>query len=369
MLSTNILKLKSFLYVYNSSAPLGLICVGNPTYKFFLKKPNQMEKPKTPYNYHLDKSVLLFFVITLFAFGSLFAYKLISKEDCGIVQFKTEAKAYKVGELIRFTDYTAGAEKWSWDFDDSTAVRTERNPYHTFSKPGKYDVRLIVNKNCEITKAITIEEKEFVLDSTKLPVFEIPTQTMVGEKIKVRDNTQRATTWEWRFGETASVNSYEKEAEYTYKEPGLKTISLVINGELEYIGKRKIKVLPKPKEKEEIDFVKSTPLNDGIKYKPEIGAEQKEENKIKKAPNITPKEFGDKLTMISDKKATAEILAPYMCNQLNMPVVVNKKKEDFLVFCQKIRGKTITVKNVQIIRDKESNCITNVIIDISKGWF
>ncbi|WP_026449509.1 PKD domain-containing protein [Aequorivita capsosiphonis] len=329
-----------------------------------------MEKPNTPYNYHLDKTVLLFFMITFLAFGSLFAYKLVTKEDCGIVNFKIHGNKYKVGELIRFTDYTEGAEKWKWDFNDSTELRTERNPYHTFSKPGKYDIRLTVNKGCEVTKTITIEEKEFVLDSTKLPIFEIPTQTMVGQEIKVEDNTPRANTWEWRFGETATVNSYEKEAKYTYKESGLKTISLVINGELKHIGKQKIKVLPQPKKKEDIGFVKSNDeLDSDIKMSPDIGVDDKDEKKIEKAPYIGPKEFGAKLVKVADKKENFQIFAPYMCNNLKMSVVVNKKKQDFDVFCQKIRGRTITVKDVEIVRDKETNCITNVIIDVSKGWF
>lgn len=330
-----------------------------------------MEKPNTPYNYHLDKTVLLFFGITFLVFGSLFAYKITTKEDCGIVQFKTDAKSYKVGELIRFTDYTEGAEKWNWDFNDSTAVRTERNPYHTFSKPGKYDVRLTVNKDCEITKMITIEEKEFILDSTKLPIFEIPSQIMVGQTLKVKNNTDRAKTWEWRFGETASVNSYEKDAEYTYKESGLKTISLVINGDLQYMSKKKIKVLPEPKKKDEdIGFVRSVEVLDSdIKISPDIGVKVEEEKKIEKAPNITPAQFGEKLVKIANKKETAQIFAPFMCDKLNTQVIINKKSENFLVFCQKIRGKTITVNDVQIMRDKETNCITNVIIDISKGWF
>lgn len=331
-----------------------------------------METTKTPFNYHLDKTVLLLFLITFFVFGSVFAYKLMTREDCQVVQFKTTAKAYKVGELIRFTDYTLGAEQWQWDFGDNTQISAERNPYHTFSKAGKYEVNLTVNENCVVTKTLAIGEKEFVLDSTKLPIFEVPKQTMVGQKIKVKDKTPRATTWEWRFGETASVNSYDKEAEYTYKESGLKTISLVINGELEYIAKRKIKVLPKPKKKDEIEIVKSTPLDYDVKYKPEIKKTPTRKEKppeVKKAPTISEKAFGDKLVMISNKKETAKVFSPYMCNGLNIPVIVNGKKEDFLVFCQSILGKKITVKNIEIIKDKTTNCITNVIIDISKGWF
>lgn len=330
-----------------------------------------MKKPKTPYNYHLDKTVLLFFAIAFFFFGSVFAYKLITKEDCGEVQFKMDGKEYRVGELIRFTDYSENAIKWTWDFGDSTGIRNERNPYHTFSKPGKYDVKLIVNQSCELIKTITIEEKKFVLDSTKLPVFEIPKETMVGKKITVKDKTDRATTWEWRFGETANVNSYEKEPEYTYKEAGLMTISLVINGELQHMGKQTIKVLPKPEKKNRVELEKRVEsLDRDIKYEPSIGIkEEKKEKKIEKAPFISKKEFGDLLLLIANKEATAQIFEPYMCGQLNMSVIVNKKKEDFLVFCQKIINKRIIVKEIQIIRDKETNCITNVIMDISKGWF
>ncbi len=330
-----------------------------------------MKKPKTPYNYHLDKTVLLFFTIAFFIFGSVFAYKLITKENCGEVNFKISAKEYRVGELIRFTDFSENALKWTWDFDDSTGIRVERNPYHTFSKPGKYDVKLIVNQSCELIKTISIEEKKFVLDSTKLPVFEIPKETMVGQKIKVKDKTGRATTWEWRFGETTNVNSYDKEAEYTYKEPGLKTISLVVNGELQNMGKQTIKVMPKPEKKNRVGLEKPIEAMDrDIKYEPSIGiVQEKKEKKIEKAPFISNKEFGNMLLRISNKEATAQIFEPYMCGQLNMSVIVNKKKEDFLVFCQKIINKRITVKEVQIIRDEETNCITNVIMDISKSWF
>ncbi|WP_339702527.1 PKD domain-containing protein [uncultured Marixanthomonas sp.] len=330
-----------------------------------------METRKNTY-YHLDKTVLLFFVIAILGFSSLFAYKYYSLEDCPMVQFKNESKDYRVGSLIRFTDYTAGAESWEWHFDDSTDVRTERNPYHTFSKPGKYDVKLTVNGSCETIKTITIEEKAFILDSTKLPVFTAPKQIMVGKKIIAVDSTKGANTWEWRFGETASVNSYEKKAEYTYKESGLKTISLVVNGDLKHIGKRKIKVLPRPEDKERIERISSAdPLDSDIKYKPDIEVikDAPEGQKKKKVPYISERDFAQKLVDISEEKITSEALKRYICGNLNMPVIVNKKKEDLLVFCQKISGKKITVKDVQIHRDEESKCITNILINVNKGWF
>ncbi|MGB0948932.1 MAG: PKD domain-containing protein, partial [Marinirhabdus sp.] len=280
--------------------------------------------------------------------------------------FKTEAKEYKVGELIRFTDYTIGAEKWNWDFGDSTDIRDERNPYHTFSQPGKYDVRLIVNKSCEIVKTVTIEEKTFILDSTKLPIFKLPKETRVGKKINAEDNTERATTWEWRFGETANVNSYNRKAEYTYKEPGLKTVSLVINGELQYIGKRKIRVLPAPKEPGYIDIVKSNQSGGGIKHQPDIGTGKTNRGR-KKAPYVSEKQFGDMLVKISKNKATSNIFLPYLCGNLNVKVVVNKKQQDFMVMCEKIRNKRIVVKNVQIVRNSKNNCITSVVVSMNRG--
>lgn len=333
-----------------------------------------MEEKKNTYNYHLDKTVLLLFGITILVFSSLFIYKFYSQEECTVVQFKSESKDYRAESFIRFTDYTVGAESWEWQFGDSTAVQTERNPYHTFSKPGKYDVRLTVNGSCEIIKTIHIKEKIFVLDSTKLPVFTAPKIVTVGDKVTVIDSTKDANTWEWRFGETASVNSYERKAEYTYKESGLKTISLVVNGDLKHIGKQKIKVLPKPEKKERIEkIISSAPLDEDIKYKPELSIVKNTdtivEEKKKKVPHITEANFAQKLVDISDEKITLEALKPYMCGGLDIPIIVNKKKENLLVFCQKISGKNITVKKLKIIRDEESKCITNILVSVNLGWF
>ncbi|SHJ03144.1 PKD domain-containing protein [Mesonia phycicola] len=329
-----------------------------------------MEEKKNTFNYHLDKSVLIFFAVTILCFSSLFAYKFYSTEDCPLVQFKTEAKNFRAGTLIRFTDYTEGANSWEWQFDDSTNVRKERNPYHTFVKPGKYDVRLLVNKSCELIKTIVIEEKIFVLDSTKLPKFIAPKEVFVGDKIWVEDKTEGATSWEWRFGETAKVNAYDQKSHYTYEEPGLKTISLVVNGDLKYIAKKKIKVLPKPKETDDMldEIIPTAPSGVNINVKPDIGLKE-EKPKKEKAPDISKKDFAQIFVDISEEKLTPEAFKPYVCGNLNIPVIVNKKEEKLLVLCQRITGKNIKVKDLQIIRDKESNCITDVLIDINIGWF
>jgi PKD repeat protein len=54
--------------------------------------------------------------------------------------------------VVQFTDMSAGAYGWSWDFGDGSAVSTDKNPVHTYTagSPGGtyYDVTLTVTGSC-----------------------------------------------------------------------------------------------------------------------------------------------------------------------------------------------------------------------------
>ena len=87
------------------------------------------------------------------------------------------------------------------------------------------------------------EYKQQILDSTKFPVFDIPESIRVGESLILKDETDNASTWEWRFGETPRVDAESRTASYVYKESGLYTVKLIVNGDVEYMTKKKINVL------------------------------------------------------------------------------------------------------------------------------
>lgn len=197
-------------------------------------------------HYHMDKTVKYLFLITFFTSASVLGYHFNNRSSCNEVSFKTDAKNYAVGEAIVFSDLTLESEQWQWAFGDNTSS-FQKEAAHYYKKPGTYDVELIVNGSCVGRQTIEIKEAVKVVDSTKFPVFNIPESIRVGETLTIKDETINASSWEWRFGETARVDNKNRTATYKYKESGIHTIRLVVNNDLDYITKKKIRVLEKRK--------------------------------------------------------------------------------------------------------------------------
>ncbi|OAB78751.1 PKD domain-containing protein [Cochleicola gelatinilyticus] len=334
-----------------------------------------MEK-KAKMTQHIDKNVIYLFLAAFLISASTLAYRYIKMAPCDEVVFTSVAKEYRAGELIKFIDKTEGAKFWEWKFDDSTRVSTEKEPLHIFKEPGEYTVTLMVNDLCIKKEVITIKEKKEVIDPSKLPVFEVPNSIVLGEPLKVIDKTNNASTWEWRFGETVRVDADTKQAEYIYKEPGLKTISLVVNGDLKHITRKKINVLPIESDEEPITqisipdkpkgwSIKHSPLEKNIKEAPSTV----EPTKPKTVPYISEKEFTRRMIMVSDEEMDVKQFTEYFCGDINKPVISNGKNTTFLVLCEKIRGRKIKIKKLDLYRDKGSNCIKNLIIDYRKSLF
>ncbi|MDY8138345.1 PKD domain-containing protein [Aquimarina sp. 2201CG5-10] len=319
-------------------------------------------------NYHMDKSITLFFVITILISATVFGYRYMNHTPCEIIDFDVVARNYRAGEIIRFKDNTTGVVTREWDFGDSSKVDTRVSPFHTYEKPGKYEVRLSINGKCNSIETITIKEKVFILDSTRLARFDIPETIKVGEVLKIKDKTLEADSWEWRFGETAAINSTKKNPEYIYKEPGLKTITLVVNGDPRYGSRKQITVLSKKKKRDKrvvttISRPKDSRSN--LKYAPIIDNEEEKNKEEAKAPFIGESEFKAKLLAVSKKKASANDFDEYLCGNLNLTIIVNKKRTSFIEFCQKIKGKGIKIKELELAREK-NNCIKSIVIRYSK---
>ena len=334
----------------------------------------------------IDKNIILFFLLTIVLGASVFAYKFINYEPCQIVNFKTVAKNYRAGEIIRFKDYSKNVKKREWDFGDSTKVGIESTPFHVYKKPGNYSVRLLINGKCDSEQLLTIKEKAFVLDSTKLARFEAPEFIKVGELLKVVDKTPNAIEWEWRFGETANVNSTLQNPTYTYKTPGVKTITLVTNGDPRHASRFKIRVLKgaskvsllppikkKTNTKEDDDSIipYHPPSDDiiGIADAPPTPLEEEvietpEENNTSA---ISKADFEKLLIAVSKETATASNFENYLCGNLSISAIVKNKKMNFKELCKKISGKKISIKSLSLYKNKNNGCIEYIKLDYKKG--
>ena len=333
---------------------------------------------------HIDKNIILLFLSVIIVSVGVFSYKFFNQNPCEIVNFEINASQYRVGEIIRFKDFSENVEQREWLFGDNSESRYTVDPFHTYEEPGTYSVTLIVNENCQIEQDIVIKEKLVIIDSTRIANFEIPNTIEVGELLKATDNTKKATSWEWRFGETSEVNSTFQNPTYIYKTPGLKVVTLIVNGDPDYSSQKKITVLDKkevvaPKTTKNI-VIQNRERESNLNYrpeaiskapkvteapKPEIKEEPKvEQPKVEKAPGIGRKAFAKKVIGVSEEKATANDFKQYMCGNLLVTTMYKGKKTTFLEFCEKIKGKKrLKIKSLEIFKNEKSNCIEYISID------
>lgn len=321
---------------------------------------------------HVDKSVNYFLIYVIIASLGVTAFKYNKYKPCDGANFNFDNSIkYHEGELVRFIDQSDNASEWEWDFGDKSDISVVKDPIHVFKKAGKYNITLTVNGICEKEETITIQEKKEIIDPNKIPKFDLPETIVVGESLTVSDKTPNATTWEWRFGETSRVNSRSRYAKYIYKEPGLKTVSLIVNGDVKYILNKKINVLPKEEKVSRINPIKKKRglgwnLPDKPKDVDNTKPEKIEPSKPKTAPLLSETSLKKKLFLVSKNQMNPKQFSPYFCGDIDKKIIVNGKSTSFLVFCENIKGAKIKIRDLSIFREEGSNCIKTMTINYKK---
>ncbi|MFT4670036.1 MAG: hypothetical protein ACI9M9_002602 [Flavobacteriaceae bacterium] len=327
---------------------------------------------------HIDKLVIYLFIGAFLLSAGVMAFRITKDASCAEVFFTYDSSNFRAGDAVSFNDKTEGAKEWSWEFGDSTEVDYIKDPTHFYKKAGVYEIKLMVNGFCEKSKEITITERVITRDSTKYPVFVLQKTIKVGETLTVKDETENADTWEWRFGDNSSVDSKEISAQYVYAEPGLKTVSLIVNGLDEYQMKKKIEVIPIGGEKSRITEIRKRQkrgwdIPDKAPSSEKEGVVQERNGGIEPlpVPLITERLFALQLVEIAKERVKPQALGKkYFCGELDMPIYVNTKKTTFLEFCEGIKGKNkLKDLEVELIRGKSpENCIQKMIIKYKRGW-
>ena len=153
-------------------------------------------------------------------------------DDTGIVESEFSGDPLVgFGPLtVQFFDQSTGnINNHSWVFGDGD-TSTEQNPEHTYNKPGIYTVELTVSG----TKSSDVESKTNlinVLDDGELaaefsanPTVGFPPLTVQFSDLSVGE----IASWTWTFGNGAI--SPDQNPLITYKEAGIFTVSLIVNG-------------------------------------------------------------------------------------------------------------------------------------------
>lgn len=79
---------------------------------------------------------------------------LIEERAAPITDFSVDFQNGFVPLTVQFTDESAFAQSWSWNFGDGSALSTEQNPSHTYTTPSIYTVTLSTTNELGTTELI-----------------------------------------------------------------------------------------------------------------------------------------------------------------------------------------------------------------------
>lgn len=139
---------------------------------------------------------------------------LFSKRELNAHLLKNEIY---LNENLVYTDNTAGAEEWLWEFGDGER-RTNQSGFYRFKQSGSYLVRVTVDGKLQQQFPVVVKDTVpvVVVDSIRITG---PTSGTVGEQLRLEAEGD-ANIFEWSFGETGRVDAKGRTAFYTFRSPG-----------------------------------------------------------------------------------------------------------------------------------------------------
>lgn len=309
---------------------------------------------------HFDGKIIVFFTLIFIVSCGLLAFKVNTKKVCTVKEFNIDAPSFKAGELITFSDKTPNSYEWRWYFGDGSKISYRSKEVHSFAKPGKYTVKLLVDNNCTIEKTITIVPKNDVINKALLPKFFAPKVVYQGEPVQFRDSTGHAKSWEWRFGDGMKIDAIDQNPTHVYRIPGEKLVSLVVNGDIKYVQNAKITVLPAKTEQRDIVAERLARRSDarGDVIKDYFNQLPSAPKRSAEFGNLNEETFKAVLLGICKDELSYENLKRYFCDdELPLVKLRSGKTITLKTLDGEIRNRNINIKKVELARDSDG-CVT-----------
>lgn len=326
---------------------------------------------------NFETKIITLFALLLVTSIIVFSFKYKKHVDCDTSDFFIVAENFSVGEVIEFHNETLNATDWKWDFGDGSPRETKNHALHKYTEPGIYTVTLVINGFCLKEKKIQIKDHGEILDRTKLPTIIAPKIATVGQKINFtyKYYTNETFSWEWCFGETGQIDNTNEFASYSFRTPGPKTITLIVNGEYKFKTSKIIYIKPRPTFKKDSEMM----LEEGYTYEKPVNAfykpkgnpkpdysdtwlkpiptRSKERHITEFAPDISENQFELLIHQVANQTKQKEDFSKYICDNYQIPVIKNGDQViAFEEFCTRIKGKEIKIESLRLTRDN-LNCI------------
>lgn len=123
--------------------------------------------------------------------------------------------------MVSFTNTSANATTYAWDFGDGVGTSADENPSYTYTAGGIYTVKLTASND--------VESKEFISQVTVVDPAEAPVAGFTSEVsflgVTFTNTSANATSYSWDFGDN-SETSTEVNPSYTYASAGTYTVTL-----------------------------------------------------------------------------------------------------------------------------------------------
>ncbi len=127
---------------------------------------------------------------------------------------------------VNFTDLSADATGWLWDFGDGIGTSTQRNPIYTYATAGSYTVTLTASNACGSDQAV--KPAYITVSPCVAPVADFsgtPTSGMASLTVDFTDLSSNATGWLWDFGDGVGASTQQNPS-YIYNSEGIYTVTL-----------------------------------------------------------------------------------------------------------------------------------------------
>ena len=146
-----------------------------------------------------------------------------------VADFSASPTSGKAPLKVKFKSTSTGdPTAWKWNFGDGSALVTEQNPEHTYSKTGVYTVKhTAINaygRDTEIKTSyikVTTSAKPVAVFSASPTSGKVPLNVAFTDK-----STGFPTSWKWSFGD--GTYSTAKSPAHTYSKAGKYTVSLTV---------------------------------------------------------------------------------------------------------------------------------------------
>lgn len=258
----------------------------------------------------------------------------------------------KTGDALTFEDKSPFGKTRKWVLGDGYTTDVKKGE-HVFKKAGYYQVILLIDNKFSKSFPVLVSADAPETPEAQVPsMIDAPSQAMQLENVVFRAISPEAKLFTWKFGETGNIDSKDKMAIYSFKNPGTYKVTLFTDTDQEPI-EHIIRIMPAyPVIKEESVATPPPPTAE------EVYGKISDDFRMHLQQIANGNDFNTHYNYL---------LRTYLCNKDNVSVTVNDKNATFYYYCTGLQfDKNNLIQEVKTTVDPGQNCVTKVEVKQTK---